>query len=121
MQDIQTGDYVLTSHHATGSICDPVHAFGHRDVSAVGGFYQISSAAKSRHNSKPLEVTREHWLCLRGEEDYPVPARTIQLGDRVQTDGDIAAVTAISIKTKKGLYAPLTPSGKLVVNDIVAS
>merc|ERR1712228_647618 len=68
-----------------------------------------------------LEVTGEHLLHVVGKE-HPVRADSINVGDSLYhaLEGT-ARVLKTSTITNKGLYAPLTPSGKIVVNNVVAS
>ena len=114
MEDAKVGDMVLTSNSGT---FEPIFAFGHLDKSATGSFLKIST-----HGGSSLEITGEHLLFLNGKTN-PVRADSIQVGDKLQiaeADGD-STVKSIKPLTKKGLYAPLTPSGKIVVDGIVAS
>merc|ERR1711862_310519 len=47
---------------------------------------------------------------------------SIKVGDNLRADhGTFTSVTKIQTVTRKGVYAPLTPSGSIVVNGIVAS
>jgi len=53
---------------------------------------------------------------------HPVRADSIEVGDRLRADhGTHVTVKKIQKITRKGVYAPLTPGGSLVVNGIVAS
>merc|ERR1712076_273586 len=52
-----------------------------------------------------------------------VPASQIKTGDNMITasNNDMTTVTNIKTVTRKGIYAPFTASGTIVVNDILAS
>lgn len=51
-----------------------------------------------------------------------VPVRDVQLGDQLQGTGDEACtVLSVCCKTGKGMYAPLTASGSLVVDGVLCS
>jgi hypothetical protein len=51
-----------------------------------------------------------------------VATSTVSLGDRLTlVDGTEAAVTRITTYTEKGVYAPFTRSGHVVVDRVVAS
>jgi hypothetical protein len=59
---------------------------------------------------------------LYGTETDPYPAYNLHVGDLVrQPSGSLVAVTNIETVYRKGVYAPFTYSGKLVVNGVVLS
>lgn len=57
---------------------------------------------------------------LEGQRN-PVRADTIKEGDVLQGFGGPATVSRVRSVDKKGLYAPLTNNGKLLVDGIKAS
>ncbi len=51
-----------------------------------------------------------------------VPASSVRIGDQIESaNGDLISIEAIKKVTKKGVYAPFTTSGTIVVSDIKAS
>jgi len=64
-----------------------------------------------------IELSRSHLIFLQ-DQDHPVPAGTIEVGD-VLRSGE--AVTAIRHVKRQGVFAPFTPSGTMIVNDQMAS
>lgn len=108
--EIQVGDSILV-----GRSYEPVYAFAHLDKDAETEFLQISTEANKK---TPLEITGEHMLLVNGKY---VPASTVVVGDNLETNDGAATVTKVDAVTKTGLYAPLTPSGSIVVNGIKAS
>lgn len=112
LKDLQLGDRVKTS---TGY--EPVYSFGHHDLESSADFLAIHTS----NNKRPLEITKDHLLFLRGQVT-PVPAGSVRVGDRLQTqDKEGAIVTKIGAIHKQGLYAPLTASGTVVVDGVLAS
>ena len=125
MKKLQVQDRVLTAgrdnhgnHHY-----QPVYAFAHMDRHRTTRFLQIVTNGFASDEEAALEVTAQHLVFVHGKRG-PVCADTIRVGDLLQTvDGLFQQnVTAIYHVTRKGLYAPLTPDGTIVVADgILAS
>ncbi|CAB9516716.1 Desert hedgehog protein [Seminavis robusta] len=112
MQKLKVGDKVLTTTETDKAEYQPVYAFGHRSPTTLGRFLQITTDTDS------LEITGEHLLYV-ADKSYPVRADSIIVGDKLQTaDGTANQVKKIKTVMKEGLYAPLTPGGKLVINGI---
>ena len=114
MQHLQVGDRIRTSVNEY----EPVYAFGHFTESVAGKFYQITMTNDGM--TEPLEITGEHLVYLAGKQS-PVRADSIRVGDSLQGQATPMVVSTIEIVEKTGLYAPLTPSGKLLVNGVAAS
>lgn len=108
MRDLKVGDHVLTQ---SGNY-EPVYAFGHKNPTASAQFIQFKTAETS------LEMTGSHLVFLEGKTN-PVRADSIKVGDVFQ--GNNAQVKKIKNIERNGLYTPLTPSGTVVVDGIVAS
>eukprot|EP00797_Seminavis_robusta_P034033 Sro802_g204590.1 Desert hedgehog protein (243) ;mRNA; r:9890-10626 len=114
MQKLKVGDKVLTTTETDKAEYQPVYAFGHRSPTTLGRFLQITTDTDS------LEITGEHLLYV-ADKSYPVRADSIIVGDKLQTaDGTANQVKKIKTVMKEGLYAPLTPGGKLVINAYIA-
>ena len=110
MKDLQLHDKVQVNENG---IYEPVYAFAHLDKAAEGAFLQIY------HDSgKPLEITKDHLVSIGGNMR---PAEDIAVGDIFQGPNGPRKVTKIKTVKRFGLYAPLTPSGTIIVNDIVVS
>lgn len=104
MKDLQLGDKVATSD----SSFEPVYSFGHRKESVEATYLSISPSK--------LEITSNHMIFIDGR--HAVPASSLEVGDRL-ANGDV--VTAIQQVQRTGVYAPFTPSGKLLVNGVLVS
>ncbi|CAB9513960.1 Protein hedgehog [Seminavis robusta] len=113
MENLQLGDMVLTGK----ADYEPVYAFGHQEKDVLASFVQIHKKDK-----QPLEVTPEHLVFLDGHAN-PVRADSIKAGDMlVGQDGTTNnVVTKVKTITKKGLYDPLTRSGTIAVDGVIAS
>lgn len=112
MKDLQVNDQVFT-----GDNYEPVYAFGHLDTETSTKFLQITT-----NQISPLELTASHMVFVTGK-DYPVQAGSIKVGDALQGADASSGLKVKKIKTveRAGLYAPLTPSGTLLVDGILAS
>lgn len=112
MKELKVGDSVLTDKKSY----QPVYAFGHKNTNEEATYFQFTTS-----NKKSLEMTGDHLVFLQGKSN-PVRADTVQIGDVLRTVNlSDATVTKIKKVTRKGLYAPFTPGGTVVVNDFLAS
>jgi hypothetical protein len=113
MEELKVGDSVLTG---TGRY-EPVYAFGHKNTAQVAEFLQMEMS----ESKQKLELTAAHMVFVQGQK-HPIRADSIQVGDVLRsTTAEGGKVTKIGTVTRTGLYAPLTPSGSVVVDGIVAS
>jgi len=116
MKDLRIGDRVKTT---TGRY-EAVYAFGHLHETKPTAFLSIQTTAPTA----PLEITGDHLIFVHGKKS-PVRADSIRVGDvlnhRPSVHTTTAIVTDISNVFRKGIYAPLTADGTIVVNEIVAS
>ena len=104
MRELKLGDEVLV---ADGSH-EAVYSFGHRQDTITAEYVQLLPSK--------LELSANHMVFVlrRGA----IPASMVQLGD-VLSNGE--AVTSIHTVRRRGMYAPFTRSGTIMVNDVVAS
>ena len=105
---LQLGDKVKTS--SDPDIFEPVYSFGHRDANSFGEFVQITTASAN------LELSRDHMVFVSGGDS--LPASRVKVGDKLDSG---AVVERVTIVVRKGIYAPFTPSGTIMVNGIKAS
>jgi hypothetical protein len=137
MKDLSVGDRVLVDPEK--QIYEPVYAFGHYSTTARMRFVQISfqptSASLISANSstalQPLvELTADHLVYVvdghNNKKRNLVRADQVRRGDYLLSttaSGTVVIVTKIAYnkEKKQGLFMPLTPSGKLVVNHVLAS
>eukprot|EP00545_Synedropsis_sp_CCMP1620_P006963 CAMPEP_0119015952 /NCGR_PEP_ID=MMETSP1176-20130426/11738_1 /TAXON_ID=265551 /ORGANISM="Synedropsis recta cf, Strain CCMP1620" /LENGTH=695 /DNA_ID=CAMNT_0006969277 /DNA_START=33 /DNA_END=2120 /DNA_ORIENTATION=+ len=108
MKDIRLGDKVLTDN-----TYETVYSFGHRNEAATAEFVKLVTAATS------LDLSKDHLVYVNGAA---VPASIVKVGDSLQlADGSLSPVRSIKTSIKKGVYAPFTASGAIVVNGVKAS
>ena len=106
MRELQVGDQVLAGSHKYR----PVYAFAHLEPTRLAPFLQIHT------NATVLEVTEDHLVHVTGTGF--VRASSIRVGDLLS---GASLVTKIDYIERRGLYAPLTPDGTIVVSDVLAS
>lgn len=111
MSDLKLGDKVLTGNGKYES----VYSFGHRNPDAnKNDFLELTAGTTS------LALTSDHMILLKGGS-Y-VPSSIVQIGDELlMSNGVSTEVQSIRRVQKKGVFAPFTASGTIVVNDIHAS
>jgi hypothetical protein len=116
MNDLCINDMVLTVKN--NELCyDRVYSFLHREVNRIGQYLQI------HHDSNSfITMSAEH---LIHRENDIVPARLVVPGDKiymVSQDGmKLVTVTRIVETESQGVYSPLTFSGSIVVDNVLAS
>ena len=73
-------------------------------------------------NEKNLVLSRHH-VVFAADARFAIPASLVKVGDEL-LDGFGAKLSVVSIRAvvaRGGLYAPFTPSGKIVVDGVMAS
>lgn len=113
MKHLSIGDKV----HVGNNRYEPVYSFGHYDAKASATFLKIQTSAAT-----PLLVSADHMVKVQSRGF--VPASNLAEGDKLivgSTGGADILVTSIHTVTAKGVFAPFTPSGTIVVNGILAS
>jgi hypothetical protein len=110
MASLEVGDFVKIGQDTFSQVV----SFMHKDPDAEVEYLQFYSKA----SNMPLEVSSEHFV-FRGKDKFLVRAGDIQVGDELGQIGN-KVHTIRSIK-RRGLYAPLTESGELLVSGIPSS
>jgi hypothetical protein len=102
MRDLKLGDEILVAE----GVFEQVYSFGHYNDTMESQFLKFMPSG--------LEITPAHIVFVEGKA---VPAALVKVGDMLSGD----AVTSIKTVTRKGVFAPFTASGSVIVNDVVAS
>ena len=128
MSHVKIGDLVLTQDQRY----EPVYCFGHYHKTFPTNYLQLHTAAdttapthdrrRPHHDGRPpLEVTSDHMVFVN--KHHAVPASMIEPGDEVwlSQENQSAVVERVTNVTRRGAYAPFTPSGTIVVDGYLAS
>jgi len=111
MKDLQVGDSILVDDGRY----ERIYSFGHLDRTRKASFLKLETT------SSTIEISANHLLFVEGETNA-IPAGQVKIGDNlIHVRGDKSMVTSIENVQRIGLYAPFTPSGNLIVNNLLAS
>lgn len=93
-----------------------VYFFGHRSENDVAEFVTIVHDRSARR----LRLSPMHYLYVNGALQT---AQTVQVGDRLRGDNgsDDVKVTSVKMEKARGLYAPTSLHGDLLVDDVIVS
>ncbi|XP_030641991.1 indian hedgehog signaling molecule a [Chanos chanos] len=134
LRDIQLGNKVLASSESDGSgelIYSEVIAFLDRDPVTLKQFYSIGTEEGS-----VLTLTAAHLVfvtegnCSGGVEGGRVrtvfasevqPGQCVVSGKEPGREGRLSRVSWVQIQEDRGVFAPLTLHGTVVVNDVLTS
>ncbi|XP_015769282.1 PREDICTED: uncharacterized protein LOC107347823 [Acropora digitifera] len=112
---------VITNKGVTSK---PVITFIHRQPDLFQKFLQITTL----RYKKILKITQDHLIFVdKNGKEAAIPARDVKIGDMVyvkvggQEMLEKDAVQCVSIVFEKGVYAPVTLSGTILVNDVYTS
>eukprot|EP00546_Thalassionema_frauenfeldii_P022020 CAMPEP_0178899412 /NCGR_PEP_ID=MMETSP0786-20121207/2886_1 /TAXON_ID=186022 /ORGANISM="Thalassionema frauenfeldii, Strain CCMP 1798" /LENGTH=385 /DNA_ID=CAMNT_0020570267 /DNA_START=427 /DNA_END=1581 /DNA_ORIENTATION=+ len=110
MADLDIGDMV----HVGNNVYEPIYSFGHRVQTARVNMLQVKT------NASAIRLTPDHLLYTY--PNGPLRASQITIGDLV-LDGEskVAIVESVQNITEYGLFNPFTPSGRIVVNNMLSS
>lgn len=142
MSEVQIGDSIQTINGKTGEVCnETVYAWLHRDEKLTAVFEEVEiepfenggSSGNNNNSSSSrstLIISSDH-LIYNATTGSIVPVHELKVGEYVYvTDrngkGEVGGVeakriTRKSLVTSKGVYAPVTRSGNIIVNNIVCS
>ncbi|CAB3399504.1 unnamed protein product [Caenorhabditis bovis] len=132
MDQIAVGDMVLTAN-MTATFFTPITTWMHREPEERYQFYTIMT-----EYGKMLAVTAKHLvyrnLCDENYEEFvnyfpknrnAVFADELKIGDCLillyKGKYRQQRIMRISITERKGIFAPITSNGRIIVNDIIAS
>lgn len=114
MNRLKIGDMVLTGK----DIYEPVYSFGHHGEGIQARLLKISTARES------FEISPEHMVLTKSSSSPAsfFPASSLKKGSILFNEiGQETVIQSIQVVTSNGIFAPFTPSGRLLVNGIVVS
>ena len=111
MKDLSIGDRVQVE----GGKFEPVFSFGHRDENQLTMYLRMKLST-----GRSLDITPDHMVYAIGKGF--VAASDIKASDLlVNGDGGPVGIMSIDRITSRGAFAPFTPSGTVLVNQVLAS
>lgn len=123
MSHLKVGDEILVDiNDHNERIYEPIYSFIHANPDGLYDYLKISVDNTSEQS---LIISSNH-LIYRANETNPVFAGHLKVGDQLQViskDGikQVGSIKNIHLVKSRGFYAPLTRSGRLVVNGIAVS
>jgi len=120
IDQLKFGDKIKTIKHGKMALTKFI-GYGHSDKSFKTDFIIVKSA------STELEITNDHLIPINKTNKLEfVPARQLEIGNEIfvkSLDQEYKFEKIISLETIKGegIYAPMTESGTLLVNNVFAS
>mgnify|MGYP001077172210 CR=1 FL=1 len=121
LSQLKIGDLVIVNEN---NVYEPVLAFIHASKENLFNYLAMEINSSLSNTSSTLFVSPNHLIFDydSGEARF---AGKFQVGDRVQfiQNNKItpSEIINIELKQEQGFYAPLTPSGTIVVDGVVAS
>jgi len=127
--ELKHGNRVLVKNSKNPSTCsfEPIIAFGHADSESEGEYLELKL-----DNGMFLEISEDHMIMKVSEKtntEQAIPAGDLKVGDslyaldRMTEDFQLKQQKLIAIRKviRQGLYAPITASGNIVANGVLAS
>ena len=122
MESLKVGDVVQVVNNKEIQF-EPVITFIHRQTEVMQEFLEITTL----HEKKILKITEDHLLFVeKGGQAAVIPARDVNIGDTLYVTDDQNVVKTDEVQTigfvwEKGVYAPVTLGGTILVNDVHTS
>ncbi|XP_059160393.1 uncharacterized protein LOC131943984 [Physella acuta] len=120
IENLTTGMKVLAIDENRGVIYDEIYMFGHQEKDGQTLFVVLQT------ESGQVTLSQDHLiLCRKNNKEDFVAASVVGVGDELLTRADPgfgwSKVVKITYKLERGMYAPFTRSGTIVVDSAVAS
>lgn len=110
LSECKIGDLVLVGSNEY----EPIYGFGHYNPSVRAPFLEI------RTKKTTLRVSSDHMVFV--SESRAVPASQLRVGNAIiESSGKKVAIVSIQTTTASGVFAPFTPSGKIVMDGVLSS
>jgi len=124
LKNVSVGDDVLVVDEQNNLIYEPVYGFIHSEIDGYYDFLAVFVAI-DKETMYTLKVSPNHLVFLY-DKQQPVFAGNLKRGDQLMTVNSHQQIVAgevidIKLQHSQGFYAPLTRSGTIVVDGVVAS
>jgi len=126
ISEVKVGDKILSVDPSTGEIqFSDIYFWGHKDPETVGNFYSVTTAS-----GQTIQLSKEHYIYVSEApgsitDAVPLTPGFLKPGHHVWTydEGQMICSPIVSIAhvKEKGLYAPFTLNGTVIVNGVYAS
>jgi hypothetical protein len=110
LSQILIGDKVLVD----GGKYEPVYSFVHHAPKKEGNYLRITT-----DKGPTLDISKDHMLFEN--QRGAIPASMLSVGDQLVGRNENLVVEKIQEVTAQGVFAPLTPSGKILVDGVLSS
>jgi len=111
LKDLKIGDQIMVDGEGR---YETVYSFGHKDEGVLNNYFQFITTSGAQ-----VEISKDHLVFVEGKGT--VPASHVRLEDKLYAMKAWDSVASIKSVTRRGAYAPLTPSGTLIVNGFKVS
>lgn len=118
MDSLEIGDCILSSD----GTCSKVYSFGHYAPTAKTNYLQVLTDSMDKNH--PLEISQEHLIYVHDDSTNKtrvLPAKELAVGDHLVTEKGHSPIRSIHMVQRQGAYAPLTVTGDIIVNGVLAS
>ena len=123
LSTVEIGDEVLT-FNGKELVFEPIYDFIHAEKVGFYNFLRLTVFNTVRNSTSHIDISAQHLIFVSGKSD-PIFASEVQVGDHLQLvdNNQVIPSEVISIEpvVSQGFSAPLTRSGTIVVNGIIAS
>ncbi|CAF1121737.1 unnamed protein product [Didymodactylos carnosus] len=123
LSNLKVGDQVLSVDNGQNLIFEPILGFIHAEPNGFYDFLSIFITAPC-NDTIVLSVTSNHLIFLY-KNAYPIFAGKVRVGDDLQivVNEKLSYGKVVDVKLRKseGFYAPLTSTGKIVIDNVLAS
>lgn len=126
ISELNVGDKVLSVEPSTGEVqFSDVYLWGHKDAESVATFYTLTTAS-----GKSIQLSKEHYVYVSEASSasiadaVPLTPGFLKVGHSLWTyEGEMTCspIVSIELSEEKGLYAPFTLNGTVIVNGVYAS
>jgi hypothetical protein len=126
ISEVNIGDKILSVNPSTGiAEFSDIYFWGHKDPETVGKFYSVTTAS-----GQTIQLSKEHYIYVSEvpgsiTDAVPLTPGFLKVGHSLwtYTDGEMTCSPIVSIThvKEKGLYAPFTLNGTVIVNGVYAS